>query len=93
MAKKHSDNSRESELSIFIDRIEEDIAVLMRPEKDEVFLKLPLAALPADVKEGDWLTLTFAIDDENTNAASQRVAALQAELTQDNDPEQMNFKL
>ena len=87
MAKTKRDNAKESVLSVVIDRIEEDLAVMTLAENDEVQFELPLALLPAEVKAGDWLKLTFALDDESTDAARERIAALQAELTKETEQE------
>ncbi len=92
MAKIKRDNAKESVLSVFIDRIEENLAVMTLADDDEMHFEAPLTLLPAACKAGDWLKLTFAIDDESADAARNRIAALQAELTKDNDSE-TNIKL
>lgn len=93
MAKTDRDNAQERVLSVFIDRIEEELAVITLSEKDEIQFNLPLSLLPVEAKAGDWLKFTLTIDNESTAAARSRVAALQAELTKDNDQEQMEIKL
>lgn len=85
----------------FIDRIEDDIAVLIL--HDETQLHVPRKRLPDAAREGDYLQVTldavtgkatdFALDAEATTAAQARVAALQAALTQDSDPDPLNIKL
>ncbi|MFN7928749.1 MAG: DUF3006 domain-containing protein [Blastocatellia bacterium] len=92
MAKKN-ENPETSIMSAVIDRVEEGLAVIALSEKDEIQFNLPLSLLPAGAKAGDWLKLTLALDNEGTTAARARVTALQAELTKDNDQEQMNIKL
>jgi hypothetical protein len=87
MAKTKRDNAKESVLSVLIDRIEEDLAVLTLSENDDVQFELPLVLLPEEANAGDWLKLTFALDDESTNAARGRIAALQAELTEGTEQE------
>ena len=91
MAKKN--DSTTSALSVVIDRIEDDLAVITLSEKDEIQFNLPLSLLPAEAKAGDWLKLTLAIDTKSRASARSRIAALQAELTKDNDQEQMDIKL
>ncbi len=98
MAKKPEN---EEPILAFIDRIEDDIAVLIL--SDETPLNVPRKQLPADAKEGDYLQVTFdaktakatafVLDDEETTAAQTRVAELQAELSPDDEAAPMNIKL
>ena len=98
MAKKPEN---EEPILAFIDRIEDDIAVLIL--SDETPLNVPRKQLPADAKEGDYLQVTFdaktakatdfALNDEATAAAQTRVAELQAELSPDDNAAPMNIKL
>jgi hypothetical protein len=78
---------------VFIDRIEEGLAVIVLSEDDEFQFDLPLKYLPAGVKEGDHLRLNFQLDSASAEATRQRIAELKKELTKDADPDQMNFKL
>jgi hypothetical protein len=78
---------------VFIDRIEEGLAVIVLSEEDEFQFDLPLKYLPPGVKEGDHLTLSFKLDPASAAARRQRLAELKKELTQDRDPKQKNFKL
>ena len=88
---------------VFIDRIEDGIAIITLSDDDAFHFNLPLKYLPGDVKEGDHLTLSFnagkndaiafAAQPDETSSARNRVAELQAELTKDNDPNQTNIKL
>lgn len=80
-------------VSVIIDRIEEDWAVIVFTDHDEIQFDLPLKYLPSGVKEGDHLTLNFQLDSANTEAARRRIAEMKKELTQNNDPDQKNFKL
>ena len=84
----------------FIDRIEDQLAVLIF--SDETSLDIPLKQLPEDSQAGDFLSVTFnalgkAIEftpnipeKENT---LERVTELQAELQQNNDADQTIIKL
>lgn len=80
-------------LIVFVDRIEEHIAVLIPSDDDEVQFELPLKYLPAGIKEGNMLRLRFEPAPEEEENARARIEKLQKELTADQDPDQMNFKL
>ena len=98
MAKK---KEHDNQSTAFIDRIEEGIAVLIF--SDETSLNVPRKQLPAEVKEGDYLHVTFAaktgqatafaLVDEAPVAAQARVAELQSELSADDDAAPMNIQL
>lgn len=89
MTKRTKDNNK-SLVTAFVDRIENDVAVIILSEAPETHLNLPLQYLPPDIIEGDHLKLTFELDDEAKEATHNRVAALQAELSP--EPE-TNIKL
>ena len=91
MAKKEKEEP--PQLSAFIDRIEENLAVIVFSEDDRFQFDLPLKYLPAGVKEGDHLTINFQLDPASTEATRQRIVEMKKELTKDKDPNQMNFKL
>ncbi len=104
MAKRTNNTSNEGAgFAVFIDRIEDGIAIITLSADDAFHFNLPLKYLPSDVKEGDHLTLSFetgkndaiafAAQPDETTSARNRVAELQAELTKDNDPNRINFKL
>lgn len=68
--------------SVFVDRIEGDIAVL---SVDGGSIQIPRALLPAGVGEGRWLSLSLAPDpakDASTIAGSR---ALRERLSADDD--------
>ncbi len=67
-------------IAAFIDRIENDIAVVILSDAPEIHFNLPLKYLPRDVAEGNHLKLSFELDAETTEAARQCVATLQTEL-------------
>ena len=93
MVKKDRNNEADKPLSAFIDRIEDDIAVIILD--DETQLNVARHRLPEAVKEGDYLQVTFdpatgkanefAFDDEATAAVQKRSAELQAELSPNDD--------
>ncbi|MFW5998885.1 MAG: DUF3006 domain-containing protein [Bacillota bacterium] len=63
-------------MKLTVDRIENDIAVLLiRPEEKEE-LQIPIRYLPEEVEEGDILKVDFTIDGEETKAAEKRVGNL-----------------
>jgi hypothetical protein len=76
---------------VFIDRIEDGIAIITLGDDDNIHFDLPLKYLPADVSEGDHFTLTFQPDPEQTEAVGQRVTELQEELSGQDD--QTNIRL
>jgi hypothetical protein len=80
-------------LPVFIDRIEEDWAVITISDNDEIQFELPLKYLPSEVKAGDHLTLNFHLDPSSTEAARRRIAEMKKELIRKQDPDQKNFKL
>ena len=95
-----TEHSNETKPVAFIDRIEDQLAVLIF--SDETSLDIPLKQLPEDSQAGDFLSVTFnalgkAIEftpnipeKENT---LERVTELQAELQQNNDADQTIIKL
>jgi hypothetical protein len=80
-------------LIVFVDRIEEHTAVLIPSDDDEVQIELPLKYLPPGIEEGNMLRLRFGPAPEEEEDARDRIEKLQKELTSDQDPDQMNFKL
>jgi len=59
-----------------IDRIEEDIAVLISSENEPLRITVPVSLLPADVTEGDAVNMSFERDEELTAASKDRVSSL-----------------
>jgi len=60
----------------FVDRIENDVAVLLLGEDGSVVLNIPLSMLPDDIREGLYIDVAFAIDTESTNKAHDEVQSL-----------------
>ena len=67
-------------MNVTIDRIESGIAVLIGREDELVRMTIPVALLPTGLKEGDVLTLSFLLNEQETRAAKDRVATLQERL-------------
>jgi hypothetical protein len=82
---KHPNDETKSSIPAFIDRIENDLAVIILSDEPEVYFDLPRQYLPPNVEAGDHLKLTFELDPESTEAARQRVAALQSELASETE--------
>ena len=55
-------------ISGYIDRIEEDMAVILT-EDEEYQINYPAALLPDNVGEGDYITIEIFYDEEKTKAA------------------------
>jgi hypothetical protein len=77
----------------FIDRIEDDLAVIVLVEDDRFYFDLPVKYLPHGAQEGDHLTIHFWLDPASTEDARQRIAEMKKELTKPSDPDQKHFKL
>lgn len=84
---------KSASLRAFVDRIEEQIAVVILSDDDTVQLDLPLRYLPAGIREGDHLTIHFELAPDDMKAARKRIEDIQQELAANNNPKQKNFKL
>jgi hypothetical protein len=69
--------------AVFLDRIEDGTAVLVFDDDDA--RELPVHALPAGAREGDWLVLTLTVDPALTRARRDEALALRRRLGQDDD--------
>lgn len=87
---KYAKENNQKPVPAFVDRIENDVAVIVLSENSEIHFNLPLQCLPPNVEEGDHLKLSFELDPESTEAARDRVAALQSELATETET---NIKL
>jgi hypothetical protein len=67
----------------YLDRIEENIAVLYLDEDESYKIDLPLKFLPANVKEGVALKLTIDID-KNSEKTGKEVEDLRKSLLENN---------
>ncbi len=61
---------------VTLDRIEENIAVLLVRDEETVKINIPLFLLPAGSREGDILDVTIVRDIQETEDAKERVSAL-----------------
>lgn len=61
---------------VTLDRIEEDIAVLLVRDEEIVQINIPLCLLPSGSREGDILDITITRDVLETADAKERVSAL-----------------
>ncbi|MBQ1917827.1 MAG: DUF3006 domain-containing protein [Schwartzia sp.] len=68
-----------------IDRFEEDKAVLLVGEDEDVKVVFPKEYLPEEAEEGDYLSVDISIDMEATEAARAEAEALLKELKGDNE--------
>ncbi len=68
-----------------IDRFEEDKAVLLVGEDEDVKVVFPKEYLPDEAEEGDYLSVDISIDMEATEAARAEAEALLKELKGDNE--------
>ena len=71
--------------SLVIDRIEGDVAVL--EATDGASYTLSVGLLPEGSREGSWLRMHLELDPDGTQAASDRVSALRADLVVEDDGE------
>ena len=66
-----------------VDRFESDFAILLFEEK-EIKVDFPRELLPEEVKEGDWLKITFAIDKKGTAQQEIKISGLLDKLQKKN---------
>ena len=69
---------------VTLDRIEEDIAVLLVRDEEKIKINIPLFLLPAESREGDILDITIDIDTQETEDAKERVSNLLEKLKNKN---------
>ena len=63
-----------------LDRIEGGNAVLLLRDEESIKLNIPLFLLPSGSKEGDIFDISIVRDDQETEAAKERVSALLEKL-------------
>jgi hypothetical protein len=80
-------------IKAFVDRIESNLVVIALGDGSGVQFDLPIRYLPAGVKPGDHLTISFKLDPASAAATLQNVSELKRQLTEDGDPGQTEFKL
>lgn len=84
MSPRSSSSSRSvtTSVSLFLDRVEGNVAVLALDDRE---IKLPKSLLPAETKEGEYLTLTLVRDLARTKKAKEDIGQKRKELAQDDD--------
>ena len=70
----------EISLKFTVDRIEEGYAVLLLRDEESTTVNWPLETIPFSVSEGDILTFEIEKDEEEREAARERVKSLQQKL-------------
>lgn len=73
-------------ISVTLDRIEGEVAVLLCGEETVYEWHLPRAWLPPDAQEGERLACLLSRDPQATAQARARNAALMAELSRPQEP-------
>ena len=61
---------------VSLDRVEEDIAVLLVRDDESIKIDIPLSLLPPNSKEGDILDINIDKDEKETEDAKERVSYL-----------------
>lgn len=61
---------------ITLDRIEENIAVLLVRDEEKIKINIPLCLLPLESREGDILDVTISRNIKETETAKERVSNL-----------------
>jgi Protein of unknown function (DUF3006) len=69
---------------VTLDRIEENIAVLLVRNDEAIKIDVPLILLPSGSKEGDIMDIIIIRDEKTTEAAKERVSALLEKLKSKN---------
>lgn len=72
---------KEASFKVEIDRVEDDIAVLVLSDDDEVKFNLPVRYLPEGVRDGNHLQVSFKVDAKSRDEQKARVSSLLKELT------------
>lgn len=67
---------------VTLDRIEENIAVLLVRDEETIKIDIPLCLLPPESREGDILDFAITRDVKETEAAKERVTSLLEKLKQ-----------
>lgn len=69
---------------VTLDRVEEDLAVLLIREEEKIKINIPLFLLPSGSKEGDILDITISKNLQETETAKKRVSNLLEKLKNKN---------
>jgi hypothetical protein len=71
-------------MKVTVDRIENDIAVMLIRPEEKNSIEIPLKYIPGVIEEGDILTLVFKRKEDNTEDAKKRVDSLLNKLKNKN---------
>lgn len=77
--------SDQTKIKVVVDRLEDDLAVIVLYDDDSVKFNLPVKHLPEGTRGGDHLQVTFARDRQSREAERQKVADLLKSLTEKKD--------
>ena len=69
---------------VTLDRIEENIAVLLVRDEEKIKINVPIFLLPKGSQEGDILDITIVRDVQETEDAKERVSSLLEKLRNKN---------
>ena len=69
---------------VTLDRIEENIAVLLVRDEEAIKINIPLSLLPVGSKEGDILDIAITRDVQETEVTKERVSSLLEKLRNKN---------
>ena len=69
---------------VTLDRIEENIAVLLVRDEEKIKINIPFCLLPPECREGDILDITIARNVQETKDAKERVSGLLEKLKKKN---------
>jgi len=68
--------STKTQLKFIVDRIEEDLAVMVYYDDDEVKFNFPVSLLPEETKEGDHLKISIEKDALSREEMKRRIEEL-----------------
>ncbi len=77
----------------YIDRFEEQYAVIVLDGDPPLQFDLPRSLLPAGLAPGDRITFRIDPDPDATRRTLENIQRLQRELIEEGDPEQTHFQL
>ena len=63
-------------ISAYVDRIEEDLAVILLGENEDYQIEIPSNLLPADLAEGSYINIEISIDKKKTQDALKEAMEL-----------------
>ncbi|MBE6099945.1 MAG: DUF3006 domain-containing protein [Anaerovibrio sp.] len=63
-------------ISAYVDRIEEDLAVILLGENEDYQIEIPSNLLPEDLAEGSYINIEISIDKKKTQDALKEAMEL-----------------